>query len=239
MNQPNKKIPGIIVALDFPSLEKVPSVIEELAPYAAGFKVGMELCTAVGAPTAVETVHRYGGKVFLDLKYGDIPNTVKGAVKVAADLGVWLANAHATFDTAALEEAAKVKGETKVVAVTVLTSMKEERCRHLYGRGVSEMTELFTKEALAAGLDGVVCRPGEVPNLRRACTGSAFITVNPGIRPLWAETGDQEKPITPADAAGLGCDYFVLGRPVVKPPGGMSRAEAIQKVLEEMENAIA
>lgn len=227
------KTPGIIVALDYPSLDGVGDVIKELAPYAAGFKVGMELCSAVGGPAAIRFVRERGGLVFYDKKFGDISNTVKGAVAALAKQGVWLANVHASFDIESLVEAAKNKGDMKVVAVTILTSMKEDRCQRLYGRSIAEMTQILAEDASGAGLDGVVCRPDLVPSVKSDCR-DGFITVNPGIRPAWAESNDQSKPVTPLDAARFGCDYFVLGRPVTKPPGGMSRVEAIQRVLEEM-----
>ncbi|MFK7864382.1 MAG: orotidine-5'-phosphate decarboxylase [Pseudohongiellaceae bacterium] len=226
----------IIVALDFESGKQASNFLENLDPDECRVKIGKELFTSSG-PDFVRSVVAKGFDVFLDLKYHDIPNTVAKAATVAADLGVWMLNVHASGGLAMMSEtrsALEKFGEDrpKLIAVTVLTSMVEEDLRQVgvESQPLEQVVKLaeLTKQA---GLDGVVCSAAESKVLREHC-GDDFCLVTPGIRRIEDAAGDQKRVVGPADAILNGSDYLVVGRPITK-------ATAPNSTLAEFNSAVA
>ena len=225
----------LVVALDVPTAEEAVLLVDRLAGLAGMFKVGSQLFTASG-PDLVRGLVARGEKVFLDLKYHDIPNTVAGAVSAACQLGVSLVNVHALGGKAMMEAAvgAMPAMGTRLLAITVLTSHDAAGLDELGVAG--EVTDTVRRLALlahAAEVDGVVASPQEVPIVREAC-GQDFLIVTPGIRPAGARTGDQARSATPATALKAGADLLVVGRPIIVAPDPGAAARAI---LREMEGA--
>jgi orotidine-5'-phosphate decarboxylase len=197
-------------------------------------KVGKELFVAAG-PSVVEGLQRAGFEVFLDLKFHDIPNTVAGACKSAARLGVWMLNVHASGGEAMMRAAREaVSGFPKpplVIAVTILTSLSTEDLEPIgYAGSAEEMVERLAKLTQAAGLDGVVWSAREAPALRKA-RGPSFKLVTPGIRLPESEKGDQARVVSPVDAVKLGADYLVIGRPVTQSSDPRATLEKIRQSL--------
>lgn len=233
----------LIVALDVPDLAAADALLRRLDGVASTFKIGMELYYAAG-PAAVELVHRRGGRVFLDLKLHDIPNTVAGAARSIAGLGVWMFNLHASGGQAMLRagvEAARGRaaqlGQAPplAIAVTVLTSLDEAALSGEVGVRwpLGETVSRWAALSQAAGCDGVVASPAEVGRIRSRC-GPAFLTVTPGVRPAGAAPGDQRRVMTPAEAIRAGASYLVVGRPITGAPDPAAAATA---VLAEMRSA--
>jgi orotidine-5'-phosphate decarboxylase len=229
----------IIVALDFPDAAGALAVAQRLTPDACALKVGKELFTAAG-PALVRELGGRGFRVFLDLKFHDIPNTVAQACAAATRLGVWMLNVHASGGAAmlaaareAVDRAAAGSGRAKphLIAVTVLTSL---RAADLAATGVADAPEAqvlrLAKLAQANGLDGVVCASREAAPLRAAC-GPRFLLVTPGIRPAGADTHDQARTATPAEAIAAGADYLVIGRPITQAPDPQAALLSIQRTL--------
>jgi orotidine-5'-phosphate decarboxylase len=200
--------PRVIVALDTGKLEEAEEMVKGFADEVDFYKVGSILFTAAG-PAAIGMVRSYGKQVFLDLKFHDIPNTVMGAVTGAARLGVAMATVHASggleMMRAALEGALS-GGGTRVIGVTILTSLAG-------GRDVAAEVMALARSARQAGLDGVVCSPLEVGEIRRAL-GPDFLTVVPGIRLASDAHGDQARVGTPGQAARDGASFVVVGRSI-------------------------
>ncbi len=224
----------VIVAMDYSDLASVEALADQLDPGQCRLKVGKELFTHCG-PQVVRSIQDRGFDVFLDLKFHDIPNTVAGAVKAAADLGVWMVNVHASGGArmmeAAKEALANYQSAPSLIAVTVLTSMEQQ---DLKGVGldcppIDQVVRLarLTKEC---GLDGVVCSAQETDILRKEI-GSDFQLVTPGIRPANAEQGDQRRVATPASAMASGSSYLVIGRPITQHANPLAALEAINKEL--------
>ena len=207
----------IIVALDHASAAQALDLARRLSPSLCRVKVGKELFTRCG-PELVENLHRLGFEVFLDLKFHDIPNTVAGAVRAAADLGVWMVNVHASGGSRMMSAAvAAISGMARrplLIGVTVLTSMSDQDLLEV-GCSASPGEQVMRLAALAAnsGLDGVVCSPLEASALRRA-QGDNFCLVTPGIRLAGDESSDQRRVATPAAALAAGSDYLVIGRSI-------------------------
>lgn len=224
----------IIVALDYPSASQALDLAQRLSPSLCRLKVGKELFTRSG-PVLVENLQSLGFEVFLDLKFHDIPNTVAGAVRAAADLGVWMVNVHASggrrMMAAAAEAIAGLTQRPLLIAVTVLTSMSAEDLLEI-GCGESTTAQVMRLAALAAdsGLDGVVCSALEASTLRNV-RGDKFCLVTPGIRPAGDENADQRRVVTPAAALAAGSDYLVIGRPITAAADPLT---ALQRVREEL-----
>lgn len=230
----------VIVALDTSDLGFAKKLITSLKNSVKIFKIGKELFTSHG-PKAVELVHDNGGQVFLDLKFHDIPNTAAQAARAATRLGVFMFNMHASGGlqmmqeacVAAADEARKKNVKTpKIIAVTLLTSLTQVELDQEIGfkKPVDELVLHFAELASKAGLDGVVASAMEVKKLR-AKFGPHFLLVTPGIRPVGAEKGDQQRVVTPKDAFNLGSDYIVIGRPITEAPDPKEAAEKIFKDL--------
>jgi orotidine-5'-phosphate decarboxylase len=226
--------PTIIVALDFPSANVALECAARLAPHACRVKVGKELFTAAG-PALIEQLVQRGFGVFLDLKFHDIPNTVAGACKTAAALGVWMVDVHAlggrAMLAAAREAVERESHRPRLVAVTVLTSMGASDINEV-GIGGDPATAALrlARLAHASGMDGVVCSAREAAMLRRECA-PPFCLVTPGIRPADAAAHDQQRIMTPAAALKAGADYLVIGRPITQAADPMAALEAIRREI--------
>jgi orotidine-5'-phosphate decarboxylase len=216
----------IIVPLDVPNINAAIALIDRL-PDVTFWKVGLELFVGTGAEI-IQILKQRHKRVFLDLKFHDIPNTVAGACRSAASYGVDLLTVHATAGKPALTAAMAAVAEgaaaagvapPKVIAITLLTSLNSRELAidlHI----PLELPEYALKMALIAqdsGVNGVVCSPHEVADLRRSC-GDDFIIVCPGVRPTWAAAGDQQRTLTPRAAINAGADYLVIGRPITADP---------------------
>ena len=209
----------LIVALDVASPVDAGELVSALRGRVGMFKVGSQLFTAAG-PDFVRKLVDSGEKVFLDLKYHDIPNTVADAVAMAARLGVSLVDVHALGGKAMLEAAvgALPAMATRLLAITVLTGHDEGTLGEIGVAGtLPASVRRLARLAQAAGLDGVVASPHEVALIREAC-GRDFLIVTPGIRPTGAAPGDQARTATPTAALAAGADYLVVGRPILRPP---------------------
>lgn len=210
----------IIVALDFDDLEKAKSLVEQLDPKLCKLKVGKEMFTLFG-PDWVRYLVNKDFKVFLDLKFHDIPNTVAKACRAAAELGVWMTNVHASGGSkmmAAAAQAIAEYGEDRplLTGVTILTSMDQQQYNDVgYQREMNEQILHFAKQAEKSGLDGIVCSAQEATMLNTA-VGENFKLVTPGIRPAGSDKGDQSRIMTPEKAIKAGASYLVIGRPITQ-----------------------
>jgi orotidine-5'-phosphate decarboxylase len=225
----------LIVALDVSSAKDAQKIVSSLGDSVQLYKVGMQLYTAEG-PQVVRDLIASGRKVFLDLKYHDIPNTVAAAVRETAQLGVSMLTVHASGGTKMLHaavEAAREKGSgPQILAVTVLTSMDDEDLNETGVHGpVEDQVVWLASLALDAGCAGVVSSPREVKTLR-AKLGSNFLAVTPGVRPAGAAHGDQARVATPAEAIAAGATHIVVGRPITAAANPVAEAA---KILQELE----
>lgn len=229
----------LIVALDADTAEKAMALAAGLKDRVGAFKIGFELFSSCG-PSIVREISKLGNRIFLDLKFHDIPNTVLKAAVSVTRLGVFMFNVHALggYDMmkktaeAVSAEAARLKtARPKILAVTILTSMDQ---RSLRGVGINESVDnevvRLAELARSASLDGVVASPSEAALIRKAC-GKDFIIVTPGVRPSWSEALDQRRIATPKDAIAGGADYIVVGRPIT---GAADPSEAADRILKEM-----
>ena len=216
---PQQRTP-VIVALDFANEKDTLGFVRNLDPSLCQIKIGKELFTATGRSLAESLIHQ-GFKLFLDLKYHDIPHTVAQACKVAADMGVWMVDMHASGGRRMMEAAAEaVAGygtKPLLIGVTVLTSMEQSDLAEI-GLNIApeEQVIRLAKLAQSSGLDGVVCSAQEAAPLRREL-GQDFVLVTPGIRlDVAGNNDDQRRIMTPAEALAAGSTYLVMGRPVTQ-----------------------
>ena len=228
----------LIVALDVPDAASAARLAGQLENTCQWFKVGLELFVAAG-PAVLEPLVARGHSVFLDLKLHDIPNTVAGAVRSAAALGVRMMTLHAAGGPAMLGAARAaldgVAEPPELLAVTVLTSIDQDQMNAVgLGRSPAEQVELLARMGLEAGIRGFVCSPQEVATLR-ALTGPESTLVIPGIRPSGAAVGDQKRIAIPAEALRHGASFLVVGRPIIQAP---DPAEAAEAILREMAEAL-
>lgn len=230
----------ILVALDVESAAKAVELANLLRGSVGGFKIGKQLFTAAG-PAMVRELTSRGDRVFLDLKFHDIPNTVAGAVQSAVTTGAWMVNVHCSGGSAMMKAAAEAatKAAAKlsqqrplVIGVTVLTSMTDAALKEI-GVETPMLDQVVRLATLAksSSLDGVVASPQEVRAIRRAC-GAQFEIVTPGIRPVDQHgKDDQARTMTPAEAIEAGATYLVIGRPITGAPDPRSAAEQILATL--------
>jgi len=231
--------PSLIVALDYPDLRAALELRERLTGVVDFFKVGSELFTA-GGPEVVEALRGAEARVFLDLKFHDIPNTVGRAIAAASELGVSLVDVHVSGGEAmlkaAMESASNSGGSRPLVfGITVLTHLADEDLPTLGVKDASrEQAVRLARLAHRCGLDGVVAAAAEVADIREATADELEVLV-PGVRPTWAsQTHDQTRVATPADAVRAGARYIVVGRAITGQPD--PRAAAV-RILEEIESA--
>lgn len=217
----------LVVALDVDGIPALDALVTATREHVRTYKVGKRLFTAVG-PRTVERIAAAGGRVFLDLKYHDIPNTVATAVTAAVDLGVTWITVHTSGGRAMMEAAARAaNGHAAILGVTVLTSLDDEDLASVGVAGsVHDVVLTRARLAVDAGATGLVCSPREAATLRENL-GPAPLLVCPGIRPAGADTGDQKRAATPAEAVAAGADYLVIGRPITAAPDPAAAARAL------------
>jgi orotidine-5'-phosphate decarboxylase len=232
----------IIVALDVETADKARKIIDEIGGEVGAFKIGLQLFTAAGASFVRELVAQ-NIKIFLDVKFHDIPNTVAKASVEAARLGVWMFNIHAlgggemmrrTVENVREVCAKENLVQPKIIGVTVLTSSNQETLREVgivpeIDSQVVNLAQLTAK----CGLDGVVASPLEVEKIRLNVAEKDFLIVTPGIRPNFATNDDQKRVMTPGEAIRQGADYLVIGRPITHSDDKLS---AVKQILEEIES---
>ncbi len=233
----------IIVALDVPTRAEAMALVDKLHDEVGAFKIGLQLYNAEG-PDIIHDIQAAGGKVFVDLKFHDIPNTVAQTTKVITERGAFMFTVHAgggakmlQATAAAKAEAAAAKGLKNPIAlaVTVLTSISQEEFEQEIGihRQVVDQVVHWAKMAQESGMDGVVASPREIRAIRQAC-GEDLVIVTPGIRPRWAAANDQSRIMTPREAVEAGANYLVIGRPITTHENPINAARL---VVEEITKA--
>lgn len=227
----------IIVALDYADLSMAEAFIEQVNPELCKLKVGKEMFTRFG-PDFVRQLCKSGFDVFLDLKFHDIPNTVAKACEAAADLGVWMVNVHAQggqrMMTAAKEALVKARAETRLIAVTVLTSMDKQDLETLgITQSPSDLAQSLAQLTHHCGLDGIVCSAQESSQMRSLFSND-FLLVTPGIRPAGSESDDQRRIMTPTDAVQAGSSYLVVGRPITKSDDPVGILRTINSEISDL-----
>lgn len=229
----------MIVALDFPTSEQAIELVEKLGENVKVYKVGLELFLN-SKGDIIDYLVEKDKKIFLDLKFHDIPNTTAMASIFAAKKNIMMFNVHASGGPKMLSEVVKkskdINPDTLIIAVTILTSLSEEEVSRTFCSklNLEELAINLAKLAKEANLDGVVCSPYEAKKIKENC-GEDFKTICPGVRPSWAATNDQVRFMTPYEAIKNGCDYLVIGRPITKNPDPVKAANLI---LEEIEGGL-
>lgn len=223
----------LIIALDFAQPSQALALVDQLTPQQCALKVGLELFIRTG-PSFIRDLILRGFRIFLDLKFHDIPHTVAQACQSAADLGVWMMTVHASGGEAMLQAARKALepyGEKRpiIIAVTVLTSFAENDLRAIgVNSALVEQAKLLAKLTQTTGLDGIVCSAQEVATLKDLC-GPNFIAVTPGIRLAGDASHDQARVITPQAALAAGSDYLVIGRSITQAKDPAAVVQMLQK----------
>jgi orotidine-5'-phosphate decarboxylase len=233
----------LIVALDVETGREAFTLFSALRDVAGMFKIGSQLFTSEG-PNIVRDIVRTGGRVFLDLKFHDIPNTVVAAGIEATRLGVSIFDLHACGGSEMMRRTALAVAETAlsegiprplVIGVTVLTSANDSTLEEAgFSPSAGEQVRRLSQLAATSGLDGVVASPHEVKLVREAVKQRDFVIVTPGVRPLGIAHDDQRRVMTPAEAVRAGADYLVVGRAILKAP---DPARAAHAIIEEMQRA--
>jgi orotidine-5'-phosphate decarboxylase len=231
MNNPAQRL---LIALDLPDPGRARELVAQLSPLGIGFKVGLELFMAGGPDLVAELADRC--RLFLDLKFHDIPSTVAAAVRRASGLGIWMLNIHAAggreMMIAAREALENCSPRPILLGVTVLTSMSGQSMAETGCPGSAEKrVALLSRLSAECGLDGVICSPLEIARVKESVSPD-FITVTPGIRPGGAANDDQSRVAAPGEAIRAGGDYLVVGRPVTRADDPF---EAVRKIIAEME----
>ncbi len=233
----------LVVALDVESSEKALSLVERMRGVAGMFKVGKQLFTAAG-PDIVRKIIAMGERVFLDLKFHDIPNTVAMAGVEAARLGVSVFNVHAMGGSKMLRAVAEAVTETAeretmarplILGVTVLTSHTQESLKEIgIERKLEDEVVSLARLCEMSGMDGVVASPLEISPIRSAVKNSGFVILTPGVRPIGAALNDQSRVMTPAEAIRASANFLVIGRPITAANDPVAAA---RKILEEIRQA--
>jgi orotidine-5'-phosphate decarboxylase len=229
--------PKLIVALDYSSKAQALSLVSQLEPRWCALKVGLEMFTSFG-PSFVRELAEKRFPIFLDLKFHDIPNTVAKACHAAAELGVWMLNVHASGGSRMLSAARKAVDEygnqaPLLIAVTILTSLDEQQYQNLgYIQAMKDKVNQLAQLAMNEGLDGVVCSPHEVGEIKNTCK-QGFLTVTPGIRLHSFNEDDQARTMTAAQAWQQGSDFLVVGRPITQ---ASDPRDTVLQILNSLES---
>lgn len=229
----------LIIALDFNSMNDAIKLIDELGDNAIFYKVGLELFLYTKGEI-IEYLASKNKKVFLDLKFHDIPNTTAMASLFTSKQNIFMFNVHTSggkkMMEKTVEEIKKLNKNNLIIGVTILTSLSENDIKNMFSSNlnIKELAVNLAKLGKEAGLNGVVCSPNEANIIKKEC-GDTFITVCPGVRPKWADKDDQERIMTPKEAVQNGCDYIVIGRPITK---SKDRVKACKMIIEEIAEGI-
>lgn len=243
----------IIIPLDVDGVGKAIALVEQLKSHVGPFKIGLELINSMLASVIVpEDVEEASintdnirklfelldGNIFWDGKFSDIPNTVGGAAKAVASLNVRIFNVHASAGIEAMMAAVTNKGQSLVLAVTVLTSLEENNAHLIFGGPSKARVLQLARDAKIAGCDGIICSPQELELLGKQKELGSLLKVTPGVRPKWAAVGDQKRIMTPLEAIKAGADMLVIGRPITQPPEKIGTpVDAAKRIAEEIEEA--
>ncbi|WP_418790509.1 orotidine-5'-phosphate decarboxylase [Phosphitispora sp. TUW77] len=230
----------LIIALDVDTIREAEKLVSMLQDHVGVFKIGMQLFNSEG-PEVVNRLHSMGGKIFLDLKLHDIPNTVGKAGAVLTRMKVFMYNVHTAGGSEMMQkavefteaESAKSGGSIPlIIGVTVLTSINQDILNNELGilGSVADQVVHWAKLAQDSGLNGVVASPKEITAIREAC-GPDFVIITPGVRPTWAAANDQKRVMTPGEAVKAGASYLVVGRPIT---GAADPVEAAKRIVDEM-----
>jgi orotidine-5'-phosphate decarboxylase len=227
----------VFVALDTPDLSRAVELAGLVRPYVGGLKIGLEFITALG-PDGIRAIAAIGLPVFADVKFHDIPNTVAGAARAIATLGVGLFNVHVSGGEAMLraatDAASSANPRPRVLGVTVLTSLNDNDLAAIGQNGpAAAQVVRLARLAKSTGLDGVVCSPLEIAAIREAC-GPEFLIVTPGVRPAGADLADQRRVMTPSQAIRAGADILVVGRPITEARDAAAAAKAIAEEIRNL-----
>lgn len=229
----------LIIALDFNSMNDAIKLIDELGDNAIFYKVGLELFLYTKGEI-IEYLASKNKKVFLDLKFHDIPNTTAMASLFTSKQNIFMFNVHTSggkkMMEKTVEEIKKLNKNNLIIGVTILTSLSENDIKNMFSSNlnIKELAVNLAKLGKEAGLNGVVCSPNEANIIKKEC-GDTFITVCPGVRPKWADKDDQERIMTPKEAVQNGCDYIVIGRPITK---SKDRVKACKMIIKEIVEGI-
>ena len=238
--KPNERI---ILALDVSTYDDAIEMVRKFKDHIDIFKIGSELFTSVG-PRILKEIHLMGKKVFLDLKFHDIPNTVAKSALAAAELGVFMFNVHTLGGFDMMQKAAQTLSQRslehnmerpRLIGVTILTSISQDALRDELSVAVRMNTQVKHLAGLAqrAGLDGVVASP-EDAEMIRSRFGKGFLIVTPGIRPSWASMDDQKRTLTPRKAVQSGADYLVIGRAITSQPDPIGALKRIEEEIADV-----
>ena len=238
MSSNNYEIPHIIVALDYNKENEALDMAETLDPSLCILKVGLELYISCG-PKILKALHKLGYKIFLDLKFHDIKNTVIKSSLVAADLGVWMINVHSSGGVEMMSGVANAIKEnnysTLVTGVTILTSLDNDDIKTIgYSNNTKDQVMKMASLCYDSGLNGIVCSAHEAKNIKNKLKDN-FICVCPGIRRTEDDKDDQKRIMTPAIAANNGADYIVVGRPIINSKNPL---ESLIKIKKEFNNTL-
>ncbi|HBB65034.1 MAG TPA: orotidine-5'-phosphate decarboxylase [Candidatus Vogelbacteria bacterium] len=226
----------IIVAVDVPDLDKAWEITDKLDSTGVLFKIGLELIVPFGIGEILNrltTDQIENDRFFIDAKLCDIPNTVGAAARQIAMCDVGMFNVHASAGADAMAVAVQNRGVSKVLAVTILTSLSNEQCKEIYGNEPNDAVLLLALLAHTAGVQGLICSPKELTMLHEHRVAEDMLKITPGVRPTWAAANDQKRVMTPAEAIRAGATHLVIGRPITKPPESLGG-----ELYERMEKAV-
>lgn len=226
----------IFVALDGMSAKESIALADRIGHKVGGFKIGLDLINRQQAGTVAKYMVKKGYRFFWDGKLDDIPKTVGDAAKAIAAWGATLFNVHASAGVDAMRAAVTNKGQSLVLAVTVLTSLEENEAHLIFGAPSRAKVLQFARDAVLSGCDGVVCSPLELALLGKRPELKVLIEVTPGVRPAGSSKGDQARVMTPGEAIQAGAYYLVIGRPITSPDSGTPE-EAVDQIIEEIVEA--
>ncbi|MBI4028833.1 MAG: orotidine-5'-phosphate decarboxylase [Candidatus Blackburnbacteria bacterium] len=230
----------IAVALDVPTLSQARELVVQLQGHVGYFKVGLQLLHAEGTPQVITALQSEGAELMVDWKLKDIPETVKLAVEAIRQYNVAYFNLHADTGRASISAAIAARGESKVMGVTVLTSLDDAECTEIYGAAANIKVPQFALTFVSLGGHAIICSAKEAKLLRSMPELDPAELWTPGIRPAWAAAGDQKRVLSPADAVRAGADVLIIGRPITKPPSEIgSPVEAAKRIRAEAEEAFA
>ncbi len=228
----------LFVAMDVNDEEGFMEIVESMRFIVGGFKIGLEAISAFGIQRIIEDFGVPAKMIFYDGKFNDIPNTVGKAVSAVSKLGVGIINVHASAGKEAMKAAVENRGDSRIFAVSVLTSLGDRDAKHIFGGSSEEVVRRFAFDALESEVDGLICSPQEVKLIREYEDLDTLELMTPGVRPKWAATNDQVRVATPEEAIYFGSDFLVIGRPILQPTGGMTPTEAAISIIEEIKSGL-